>query len=169
MQYIISTEQPYGMMCHMVSETRMQVEYEVFVELLINYINVNISRWYFGLQCNDQLDKLCTKLSKYLTSTEITSYLKYLDKHYWNYFTSSIKEEINYDTTLTLTPLNHEGILISINAAPPAPNPLEVVIDNICIEVEDKLYSGEYIHPKLMEIYDAKREVAETLVYGRHY
>lgn len=169
MQYIIPTEQPYGVLCHMVAETHMEVEYEVFVELLINYINVNISRWYFGLQCEDNLDKLHTKLSKYLTPAETITYLDYLDKNYWTYFTISIKEEISYNTTLSLTPFNSEGILVSITPTPPVPSPLEIVIDNICIEVEDKLYSGDYIHPRLKEIYDAKREVAETLVYGRYH
>lgn len=143
----------------MVSETRMNMEYKAFGEIIVDYVKMNILKWHLGLDRAIHLIDLTTKLSKYLTYDETIYYINYLDAVFWPQVNVSILEDIGYDNVVEVTIDSESSLVINVTkpVAVHLKTPLQLAIDNVCIEVEEKLYSGEYIDPKLKEIYDARK------------
>lgn len=158
MIYILSLEQPYSRLCYLVSDTNLQVDQLVFKKIMIDYVNMCIVKWHLGLDRGIHLDMFSIYLSKYLSYHEYTIYLNYLDTVYWPYVNSSITEDISYETSVEVTIDDNSNLIITIKNSTfeMTKTPLQIVIENICNEVDEQLYNGEYVHPKLKEIYDAR-------------
>lgn len=159
MKYLFSTESQYGYLSILTADTRKQVPLRPFGDMMSQYVKMCIHEWYFGFDIDDRIQDFQNNLSRYLTVQEATAYTSFLYTTLWIYIDSNLDENIGYTDELNITVDEH--LILTIEIIPQNPvqviNPLTAVINDICIEVEQKLYSGDYIHPRLKEIYDARR------------
>lgn len=159
MRYILPLDQPYSQLCHIVKDTAMRFEFDKFSTIMVEYINMCIIKWHLGIDRVMYLESIVQRFSRYLTVDECVRFIDYLDTVYWPYVNSSITEDIGYDSVVDVKVNPDASLDITITQLPQIKikTPLQIAIDNVCIEVETKLYSGEYIDPKLKEIYDARQ------------
>lgn len=152
----------------MVADTHLHVDILVFRKIMIDYVNMNIVKWYLGLDRAMHLDIFSIQLSKYLTYDEYVVYLNYLDTVFWPYVNSSIAEDINYESIVEVKVDDNANLTITVKPSinEISKTPLQFVIESICNEVEEQLYNGEYVHPKLKEIYDARNATYNKVVHS---
>lgn len=159
MRYILPLDQPYSQLCYIVKDTAMQFEFDKFSVIMVEYINMCIVKWHLGIDRTMYLETLIGRFSGYLTPDECAHFLGYLDNVYWPYVNASISEDIGYDSVVEVKVNPDTSLHIQVTQLPQVKikTPLQLAIDAVCIDVETKLYSGEYIDPKMKEIYDARK------------
>lgn len=158
MKYIFSLDGAYSHVNYIVSRNDVPLEYSVFSDIMFNYIQACVRRWYFGFDYNKNIAMLKVGLGRYLLESEIDIYLNYLDNSFWPVINNCIIEDITDKTMVLVTIASDRSLMLEIK---PELTSLDVVLDRVCIDVEHKLYSGEYIDPILKEIYDARQPTNE--------
>lgn len=155
MKYIFSLEAAYTQINYYVSQYDVPLEFSVFSDIIFNYVQAAISRWYYGSSNDKSTKMLYVGLSRCLSNDELDDYILYLDSIFWPNINNCIIEDINKDNMVYVTIKSGWSIMFEVK---PAPTPLEVIIDRVCVDVEHRLDSGDYIDPTLKEIYNARRE-----------
>lgn len=155
MKYIFSLDGTYARINYITSQHDVPLEYSVFSDIMFNYIQACIRRWYFGFDYNKNMSMLHVGLRKYLLEHEMSMYLDHLDNEFWPIINNCIIEDITNDTMVFVTIKSDRSLLIEVR---PERTPLEITLDRVCIDVEHKLFSGDYVDPLLKEIYDAKSQ-----------
>lgn len=154
MKYIFSLTAAHAQINHMLPEHEVPIEFSVFSDIILNYVQSTVRRWYFGLDYTKNINMLRVGLNHYLTLNDVDSYLMYLDNIFWPNINNAIDEDVFENTMVFITILSDGSLMIEIK---PEKTPLQIIIDRVCIDVEHKLYSGEYVDPTLQEIYHASR------------
>lgn len=164
MKYIFSTESQYGYLSILTEDTKKEVPIVPFGGMMSQYVTMCIEEWYFGFDVSDRIHDFQINLRRYLTEQEALLYTIFLHTTLWTYIDNSIDDNIHYRDEINVTV--DRQLVMTIEVIPHNSgnviNPLTTVINDICIEVEQKLYSGDYIHPRLKEIYDARRYSGTT-------
>lgn len=164
MRYIFSTEAQYGYLSMLTQDTKKEVPRIPFGEMISLYVKMCIEEWYFGYDVNDSIYDFQHTLHRYLTVDEALNYTVFLHTTLWTYIDNNIDDDITSRDDIEVKVDDYLNLTIDVIPQHSSKNinPLSTVIDNICIEVEQQLYSGEYVHPRLMEIYDARRYSGPT-------
>ena len=152
MKYVFPLNGAYSSINHIAKTSDIPIEHSVFSDIVINFLQANIKRWYFGQNVDNHSAMLYVGLSQYLTASEVDIYMEYLDNVFWPSITLCMSDVVSPTTAVTLSINSNNSLVIELS---PEPTPLELVIDRICVDVDHRLYNGDYIDPILKEIYDA--------------
>lgn len=155
MKYIFSLEGAYARINYITSHINATLEYSVFSDIMFNYIQACMRRWYFGFDYNKNMAMLNVGLRKYLTEHDMSMYLDFLDNEFWPIVNNCIIEDITTESVVFITIKSDKSLLIEVRAERTL---LEITLDRVCVDIEHKLYSGDYIDPLLKEIYDARAQ-----------
>lgn len=161
MKYIFPLSEPYSHLNYYVTKYDGPVEFTVFSDIILNYINTCIHRWYYNSFDQKSSNLLFAGLHQYLMPNEVDDYILYLDTVFWPNINTCIIEDIYIDTMVYVTISSSKSVMFEIK---PEKTRFEKVIDKLCTDVEHRIINGDYIEPILQEIYDAKR-YSEKLPY----
>ena len=154
MKYIFSLSNPYSIINHVLCRTDVPLEFSAFGDIILNYVQACVHRWMFGGNYDSTIKQLQVGLKYWLSPHELNEYIQYLDSSFWPMINRCIDMEIESDTSVHVSISPEATLVIEIH---PAKTALEAALDRMYIDVEHKLECGEYIHPTIMEIYNASK------------
>lgn len=156
MRYIFTITEAYSYFNYITSNST-PIEFSVFSDIISNYIQKCIRRWWYGYDYSQQQEMVRVGLSVYLDDYNLDNYMVYLDNTFWPNINCCIDENISDNTEVFVTIKTRDSILLEVVQPPSERTRLSIVVDRVCVDVAHRLESGDYIDPTLMEIYNASR------------
>lgn len=159
MKYVFSIDGPYAYLNHLLFADTGVIEFSVFSDIMFNYAQLCIRRWYYSYTYEEQLDKVRVGLSMYLNPYTIDEYMLYLDTIFWPRINGCITEDINDRTVVIVTIRSDRSLMIELKFDPIVElTKMQQTLNRICAEIGERIYAGEHVNPTLMEIYNVHIE-----------
>lgn len=159
MIYMYSLSAPYGYINALADKITHPIDFNVFSDIMINYMNVAISRWY-GYSYADRNEHMFrVGLNMFLSEEPMEMYIGYLETQFWPSVSRPLPEQIDSNQVATVMIESKDTLIVEISYPEgKALTPMERTLLKVCQIVEDKIYAGEWVDPLLLEIYETRKQ-----------